>query len=743
MYTRSSGTDLQRSQQGLLQSLLFDILRKCPSSIPRACPGRWESNRPGALEASWTVRELVGAIRAIADAPELPTCLCIFIDGLDEYSGDHLDLCQLLSELSQASSHLKLCVSSRPWNVFRNAFGDGTRKTLKIDDFTREDIRRFARSRLEGHPRWNHCSLSDSDRHTIIDAISTRAEGVFLWVFLVTRSLREGLTDDDSMDGLMKRLDSLPKDLERLFKGILDGVDPLQHEKMAAMLQTTIQERYPRLELYYHQELELERPGYSLALSCRPITESDRVRIAEKTKRWINARSGGLLHVASGSAGFGDGKVSFIHRTVREFLNGKEMTEYLHSKLSQRAADPYLRIAKAHSAVVKTGKHLESCHAMFLMVRRLDSRENAVRGLLRALEPTLRATALVAPMNLDSVVELIDDLEDSLVKAYARSFEPRRPTDPDVRTKFREMVLQTDNADYLARKLADGYEYQLGPGVPLLCKVLPTVPFQPYARRVQRVLLEHGHDPNSTTYDTDSLSGWALVVRMLWEQDLQDRQEALRSGVLSAYLDHGADPNANTMCWSERTGSGEMVFETENIHNVIEGEGEDGRIWTTAWFGGRTRCGKGERCHLSAFAYFLLLHFGQPVMDSETEDRYITLLREFLAAGADFEDRILLSYGFWGNQESRWHPLGVISGGVSTTTIAKAFCHGLRELPVRRIAGFRGQNALRRQLFRITREILVAGTRRSWDLSELLGVVPSFFSQEQTASLLGASKGPF
>ncbi|KAK3343377.1 hypothetical protein B0T25DRAFT_462970, partial [Lasiosphaeria hispida] len=347
----SSGTDMQKSQQGLLQSLVFDILSQCPSLMPRVCPRRWESDRSGALEASWTVRELFGAIRAITDAPELPVCLCIFIDGLDEYLGDHLDLCQLLSELSQ-SPYIKLCVSSRPWNVFRNAFGDDTEKTLKVDKFTKEDIRRFAQSRLEGHPRWDHCSLSDSWRNAILNNISARAEGVFLWVVLVTRSLREGLTDDDSMEGLMKRLDGLPTDLERLFKRILDGVDPLYHEKMAAMLQTTLREKYPFLELYYHQDLELERPGYFLALPPAAIAEPDRVRIKDQTKRWINARSGGLLHVKSDSI-FRD-QVAFIHRTVRDFLDSKEMTEYLHSKISKRGADPSLRIAKAYSVWVKT-----------------------------------------------------------------------------------------------------------------------------------------------------------------------------------------------------------------------------------------------------------------------------------------------------------------------------------------------------------------------------------------------------
>lgn len=60
--------------------------------------------------------------------------------------------------------------------------------------------------------------------------------GVFLWVFLVTRLLREGPSNDDSFSDLRRRVSSYPDDLEKFFQSILGSADPFYHEKMAGTL---------------------------------------------------------------------------------------------------------------------------------------------------------------------------------------------------------------------------------------------------------------------------------------------------------------------------------------------------------------------------------------------------------------------------------------------------------------------------------------------------------------------------
>ena len=54
------------------------------------------------------------------------TRFCLFIDGLDEYAGHEADVIKLCN-LTVRSTHIKLCVASRSWPAFRDAFaGDGS-----------------------------------------------------------------------------------------------------------------------------------------------------------------------------------------------------------------------------------------------------------------------------------------------------------------------------------------------------------------------------------------------------------------------------------------------------------------------------------------------------------------------------------------------------------------------------------------------------------------------------------------
>ena len=43
----------------------------------------------------------------------MPKGACFFIDGLDEYDGDHVELIRLLQDFSQPNN-IKICASNRP-----------------------------------------------------------------------------------------------------------------------------------------------------------------------------------------------------------------------------------------------------------------------------------------------------------------------------------------------------------------------------------------------------------------------------------------------------------------------------------------------------------------------------------------------------------------------------------------------------------------------------------------------------
>jgi len=58
-----------------------------------------------------------------------------------------------------------------------------------------------------------------------VNEVLCKAEGVFLWVNLVVKSLLKGLGQRDSISDLMRRLEVLPDDLESLYEHMLQSTD--------------------------------------------------------------------------------------------------------------------------------------------------------------------------------------------------------------------------------------------------------------------------------------------------------------------------------------------------------------------------------------------------------------------------------------------------------------------------------------------------------------------------------------
>jgi len=75
----NQGFELQKSQRGLFQSLLYQILRAAPTLEKYTTLGRLEHK-------SWEMHHLELAFQKIAEA-NIDAKFYFFIDGLDEYDG--------------------------------------------------------------------------------------------------------------------------------------------------------------------------------------------------------------------------------------------------------------------------------------------------------------------------------------------------------------------------------------------------------------------------------------------------------------------------------------------------------------------------------------------------------------------------------------------------------------------------------------------------------------------------------
>lgn len=355
-YFWSTGTAIQRSQQGLWRSLLYDALRQEPQLISQVCTERCGTNEGNLRRQPWSLGELFECIKALADQKGSKTKFCVFVDGLDEFEGDPLDLIKPLQALSR-SDLFKLCVSSRPWNAFEDGFGQRPDLKIYVHDLTIGDIRAFASERLMSHPRWD-AFASNEDSTSIVEEIAQRSDGVFLWVFLVTRELREGLTNFDTLTDLKRRLNRMPSELGPFFKHILDSVDSFYHARMAEILRISLAANEvssafgAHFSLYYFHEKEYDDPGFALRQPVEPeCDERVTIHMMQRVYYRLNGICKGLLELNGNW-------VSYIHRTVKDWLRTPAMRQYL-KETSAPTFNPHQAILLAYLARIKSTKIMD------------------------------------------------------------------------------------------------------------------------------------------------------------------------------------------------------------------------------------------------------------------------------------------------------------------------------------------------------------------------------------------------
>ncbi|KAK3348860.1 hypothetical protein B0T25DRAFT_609099 [Lasiosphaeria hispida] len=313
----NSGLEEQRSQTNLFRALLYQMLKSQPELFPKVLTEEWERSSHFAsndLEIpleSWS--SLTRLRRAFADfiglaGPHLK--ICIFIDGLDEHDGNSEDVAEFIEELSRVSEHAKFCVSSRPWPVFQSIFQDSP--GLRVQDLTEDDIRLFVHDQFKMHrstKRLFQCEPRNAER--LVQEITQRAAGVFLWVHLVVKSLKAGVRDGADTASLFLRLRSLPVDLENLYQHILEQIDPEYKEESSRIFQT-FRANGNYLDVKTLQRvLMLRDPEAVLRLRIEPMdvasgrcrTESYIQRVYELTVLRLNSRCRGLLEVVDSSEG--------------------------------------------------------------------------------------------------------------------------------------------------------------------------------------------------------------------------------------------------------------------------------------------------------------------------------------------------------------------------------------------------------------------------------------------------------
>jgi hypothetical protein len=196
---------VQKSLSGMLQELLYQVLLQARDLEALVQPTYSKISREQrSREPVWDFDSLRRAFMAITLQRKVQTHLCLLLDALDEHdehddAGNNEVLAELLLKLAANSDgqvvRVKICLASRPWNIFKNYFMRCP--GFAIHEHTRADVEEYTSSRLRQSmlPTRNVNDTVVLQLRVLRDAVTNKAQGVFICVRLVVDELVQGIID--------------------------------------------------------------------------------------------------------------------------------------------------------------------------------------------------------------------------------------------------------------------------------------------------------------------------------------------------------------------------------------------------------------------------------------------------------------------------------------------------------------------------------------------------------------------
>ena len=379
----SAGTTLEKSLEGLLRSILYQIFQRFPSLIPLSCDNQSVigPGKDGLLEhdpiVAWTSRRLQTVFQKVICQAQGMCCICIFIDGLDEISGDPDMVIAMIKEMH--STDVKVCLSSRPDRIYIDAFDSFAK--LRLQDLTESDIRTYVWDKLQ--PFLDLEGTRPISR--MLKDMVLKAQGVFLWVELVVKTLIAGLQNDDSLAQLQARVESTPSDIEALYAKMLDNIEGTYHQETVQLFQMVL----AKLDSWlFHVAVALDdRFDCISGMSIRDALDSCR-----RAQKRIPIISGALLEIKVTSINrmrrldwlpIGDNPsaevyklvkyerhihVDFIHRTVYDFLRQSKQGQQFLDAYSPSCPSPratYVRVLLVKVTLLRFTEKPENTDTVF------------------------------------------------------------------------------------------------------------------------------------------------------------------------------------------------------------------------------------------------------------------------------------------------------------------------------------------------------------------------------------------
>ncbi|KAI0421142.1 heterokaryon incompatibility protein-domain-containing protein [Xylaria grammica] len=400
------GSKLQKSQEGMLRSILHTCLDRRRELI--AIVTRFLAKvRPDELSEFWNLLRLKETLKKVlsnSQAGDSKVKFCFFVDGLDEYVGDHEELAKFVVEIARLPQ-VKLCISSRPLNAFERELGFGISSHIILQKRTSRDILQYIEGKFDNSPEMKRISTQEpSVRPRLTSKIARKASGVFVWVHLVVKLLLEGAKNGYSSSQLEHHLDSYPDELDALYQLIIGRVNKSELKYCFRYLRF-VEVTGGRLSLLLLTVADILLDEPSTLKSFNDKTQ------LQGAKNRINSCCLGLLEIGgkrrTGDEELVEASVFFLHKSV---------FDYLGTDGAQQQTINF----KAISPIPE--RHLMNATLRLLEIRYPEARRMQRRIWFSSIRPHamtfLRLARTMEEKTGICELKLIDKLEEKLTKLW-------------------------------------------------------------------------------------------------------------------------------------------------------------------------------------------------------------------------------------------------------------------------------------------------------------------------------------
>jgi len=311
-YFWNAGSDyLQKTLEGFIRTILYQILSQSPALVAQVAPRHHAMfsilRDPHAAFPNWTYKELWESLQLMLSNCEIR--IALWVDGLDEIEGTPVQITEVLREIGSHKC-VKICAASREWPEFEDVFG--SYPLLRIHELSRMDIESFTMGKLESSQGFRQLrAIAPEDSAKLALDVIQKAQGVFIWVSLVVRSLLDDLSDGATLSDLQSTLDSLPEDISDLYGNIWAKLQQtcrnIQHSSRIFQMKRASIGPLHFLTLWLADE---DKPT---DFNIKSISPSSKKGIADIIKRRIGSRTRGIIEMSP------DEHVDFLHRTARDW----------------------------------------------------------------------------------------------------------------------------------------------------------------------------------------------------------------------------------------------------------------------------------------------------------------------------------------------------------------------------------------------------------------------------------------